>query len=126
MAIITNYICKTVLQVYVKVPLRVMYGKYSARGVVKWQIQHKAKPAKCCICMRPHPEYCIFLYITSKQCFNCWVGRISSSSSNECILMDVYKQIRRSDSLLPQKYKMEYIKYCVTVKFNLHYITINA
>ena len=29
---------------YVKAPLRVMYGKYSTRGGVEWQIQHSAPP----------------------------------------------------------------------------------
>ena len=32
------------LHVYVKTPtLQVMYGKYSTRGGVEWQMQHKAK-----------------------------------------------------------------------------------
>ena len=43
----------------VKALLPVMYGKYSTRGGMEWQIQHKAKPSAV-FDTRPHPEYCIF------------------------------------------------------------------
>ena len=38
--------------------------KYSTRGGVEWQIQHKAKP-NAVFAMRSHPECCILSYNTS-------------------------------------------------------------
>ena len=50
--ILEIFLCNEVLgrhlssgNMYVKAPLRVMYGKYSTRGGVEWQIQHRAKPS---------------------------------------------------------------------------------
>ena len=37
-----------------------MCGKYSMRGGVKLQIQHKANPSAACICHETPPQYCIF------------------------------------------------------------------
>ena len=51
------------------------------------------------------------------------VGRISSSSSDGSGRMYVCKQIE-AIVYYRQEYKMENVKYCITV--NLHYIMINT
>ena len=65
-----NIFDNSMTYVYVKALLRVMYRKYSARGGVKWQIQHDAKPSAVYICP----------YITSLTDLMFCLGRISSSS----------------------------------------------
>ena len=70
--------------VYVKASLRVMYGKYSTRGGVEWQIQHEAKPSAV-FARDPTPSTVFFR--TSRvngaltDLLFC-VGRINSSSSD--------------------------------------------
>ena len=63
----TNYSYKNVLlyisfnfwlYILVRAQLRVLYGKYSARGEVEWQIQHKVYPSD------PTPRV-VFLYSIS-------------------------------------------------------------
>ena len=68
------YLC-----ILVKAPLRVIYGEYSMKDGVKWQIKVKL----CAISgTRPHPECCIFhTYITRKCYFSRFIvlcGRIIS------------------------------------------------
>ena len=61
-----------------------IYGKYSARGGVKWKVQRDAKLSTV-FDMRPHPDYCIFhtLGVNSAliDILFC-IGRISSGSSD--------------------------------------------
>ena len=76
--------------------------------------------AECCICTRPHPEYCILYTAQVNDALTdllfC-IGRISSNHS------DGFGQANRSNSLLPQEYEMEYIKYCIPA--NLCYTTLH-
>ena len=71
--------------VYVKAPLRVMYGKYSTRGGVEWQIQHEAKPSAV-FARDPTPSTVFFRRSRVNSALSgllfC-VGRISNSSNNE-------------------------------------------
>ena len=69
---------------YVKAPLRVIYGKYSTRGGVEWQIQHEAKPSAV-FARDPTPSTVFFCTSrvngTLTDLLFC-VGRISSISSD--------------------------------------------
>ena len=91
-----------------------MYGKYSMRDGVEWQIQHKAKLSVVHVFdTRSHLEYCIFctswVYSVLTDTLFC-VRKISSSDSDgsEC---EAYKQIEAivSESSLPHEYEMEYV-----------------
>ena len=80
-----NTVYTTGSYVYVKVPLQVMYGKYSMSGRIEWQIQHEVK-VSAVFDRRPHYEYCIFRTLrvngaSTNLLFR--VGRIGSSSSEQ-------------------------------------------
>ena len=69
------------LYVHVKVPLQVMYRKYSTRGGFKWQIQHEMKPTV--VFARDSTRSTVFFHTSQVNgVLMICIGKISSSSSN--------------------------------------------
>ena len=100
------------MYIYVKAPLQVMYGKYSTRGGVKWQIHHEAKPI---LHLMQDPTLSTVFFRTSwvngvlTDLLFC-VGRISSSSSDGS---ETWCKIKAIVNLYyPQDYEMKYITKC--------------
>ena len=79
------------------------------RGGVKLQIQHEANP-NAVFAMRPLPKYCMFFRVISALTDLLLYGE-DLEQQHTYIVMNLERDACKiSTSLLPQEYKMEYVK----------------
>ena len=94
-------------KINVKVFMQVMRGKYNMRGMVKWQIQHKAKPSAV-FDIRPHPNYYSYSFCTSQV--NSTLLIYFLHKEDYWNVIHSYKKVERqpvSAFLLYQEYEMD-------------------